>query len=144
MQSKIILLALLFTVAPLFSQQKKANTHTTKQEVVVEINYGNQLPAKTVKVLWYANITALAALQEAAVVVTHPVATYFFVTDIDQVKAERGKTAWYYRVNGQAARVLASYKMVNPGDTVSWRFVEDVCSWKVDNPTLKKDTTYRY
>ena len=46
--------------------------------------------------------------------------------------------AWYYRVNGKEPRQLAIYQGLQPGDTVSWRYVEDVCSWKVDNPSKEK------
>lgn len=138
MKTKIIILVSLLLVCPivLFAASKKA--HPVKKDVTVEINYGKDQASKLVKVAWFPNITVLGALQEAAVTVTHPVASYVFVTEVDQVRAERGKMAWYYRVNDQAPTKLAIYQTLKPGDKVSWRYVEDVCSWKVDNPSNGK------
>jgi hypothetical protein len=76
----------------------------------------------------------LEALQKAADVRTHPVGSYVFVTEIDNVAAERGKMAWYYKINQKKPEKLAIEQIVNPGDTISWRFVEDVCSKTVDGP----------
>lgn len=138
MKTKIYILVLLLLVMPavLFGGNKKAES--VKKEITVEIDYGKALAPKAVKVAWFPGIAVLGALQEAAETETHPVGSYVFVTAIDQVRGERGKMAWYYRINGQTPKKLALYQTLKPGDTVSWRYVEDVCSWKVDNPSKGK------
>jgi hypothetical protein len=138
MKTKIVILtALLFllSVATFASGRK---VQSVKKEITVEIDYGKTQEQKTVKVAWFPGIAVLGALQEAAETETHPVGSYVFVTAIDRVKGERGKMAWYYRINGKAPKKLALYQTLKPGDTVSWRYVEDVCSWKVDNPSKGK------
>jgi hypothetical protein len=138
MKTKTVILTLLLFALPVvtFAGNKKAQS--VKKEITVEIDYGKSQPPKTVKVAWFPGIAVLGALQEAVETETHPVGSYVFVTAIDQVKGERGKMAWYYRINGKAPKKLALYQMLKPGDTVSWRYVEDVCSWKVDNPSKGK------
>ncbi|MTK54297.1 DUF4430 domain-containing protein [Paludibacter sp.] len=138
MKTKIYTLVLLLLVTPvvLFGGSKKVQS--VKKEITVEIDYGKVQALKTVKVAWFPGIAVLGALQEAAETETHPVGSYVFVTAIDQVKGERGKMAWYYRINDKVPKKLALYQTLKPGDTVSWRYVEDVCSWKVDNPSKGK------
>ncbi|GAT63972.1 DUF4430 domain-containing protein [Paludibacter jiangxiensis] len=135
MRAKIYILFFLLLVMPAVSFGGNNKVQQTKKEITVEIDYGKAQSPKTVKVAWFPGIAVLGALQEAAETETHPVGSYVFVTAIDQVKGERGKMAWYYRINGKAPKKLALYQMLKPGDTVSWRYVEDVCSWKVDNPS---------
>jgi hypothetical protein len=137
MKAKIYILVVLF-VLPAVSFAGNKNAESEKRVVTVEIDYGKAQAPKTVKVAWFSGIAVLGALQEAAETETHPVGSYVFVTAIDQVKGERGKMAWYYRINGQTPQKLALYQTLKPGDTVSWRYVEDVCSWKVDNPAKGK------
>ncbi|MDP4203696.1 MAG: DUF4430 domain-containing protein [Bacteroidota bacterium] len=138
MKAKLYILFFLLLVMPavLFAGNKK--TEEVKKEITVEVDYGKAQAPKTVKVAWFSGIAVLGALQEAAETETHPVGSYVFVTAIDQIRGERGKMAWYYRINGETPKKLALYQMLKPGDTVSWRYVEDVCSWKVDNPTKGK------
>ena len=45
---------------------------------------------------------------------------------------ERGKTAWYYKVNGLPAKLLAMDNILSPGDTLQWVYKKDVCSITVD------------
>ncbi|RKD92311.1 DUF4430 domain-containing protein [Mangrovibacterium diazotrophicum] len=99
--------------------------------VTVEINYGEQKKTETVQVECQEKMTALEALQYAADVKTHPVSQYVFVTGINGVNGVRGEMAWYYTVNGEKPK-LAISQIVKPGDTISWRYVEDVCSCTVD------------
>ncbi len=136
--TKFHFLLLLLLLSSAIYAGNKPQKSTAQKTVVVKINYGADRPEKTVNVAWFSNITALTALLQAAETVTHPVAEYVFVTGIDDVRAERGKTAWYYRVNGKAAKKLAIYQAVQAGDTVSWRFVKDICSPKVDNKCSDK------
>ncbi|MGD9931898.1 MAG: DUF4430 domain-containing protein [Mangrovibacterium sp.] len=99
--------------------------------VTVEINYGEQKASETIRVECAGTMTALEALQHAAKVKTHPVANYVFVTSINGVEAARGEMAWYYTVNGKKPKVAIN-QPVKAGDTISWRFVKDVCSCTVD------------
>lgn len=138
MKAKIYILVVLLLVMPAVSFGGNKKAAAVKKEITVEIDYGKAQAPKKVKVAWFSGIAVLGALQEAAETETHPVGSYVFVTAIDQVKGERGKMAWYYRINGHAPKKLALYQMLKPGDTVSWRYVEDVCSWKVDNPAKGK------
>lgn len=116
-----------------FIGQAKAKNPDISKPIVVEIDFGGGREIKRVEVACNRTITALEALQKAADVKTHPVGPYVFVSEIDEVAAERGKMAWYYKVNGKKPK-LAIEQPVKPGDTVSWRFVEDVCSKTVDGP----------
>lgn len=115
-----------------FAGQGKEKKPTATKPVMVEIIFGNGHETKCVEVAYNKSMTALEALQKAAEVKTYPLAQHVFVTEIDQVRSERGKMAWYYQVNRQSPKHLAISQTVNPGDTISWRFVKDVCSEKVD------------
>lgn len=99
--------------------------------VTVEINYGELKAAETILVECPETMTALEALQHAANVQTHPVANFVFVVGINGVEGIRGDMAWYYTVNGEKP-TLAINQTVKPGDTISWRYVKDVCSCTVD------------
>lgn len=99
--------------------------------ITVEINYGKIKAAETITVEYVDSMTALEALQHAAEVKTHPVAKLVFVVSINGVEGIRGDKAWYYTLNGKEPK-LAITQEVNAGDTISWRFVKDVCSSTVD------------
>ncbi|WP_163715522.1 DUF4430 domain-containing protein [Mangrovibacterium lignilyticum] len=101
------------------------------KSITVEINYGEQQKTETIQVECTKAMTALEALQHAANVKTHPVANYVFVTGINGVEGVRGDKAWYYTVNGEKPK-LAISQTVKAGDTISWRYVKDVCSCTVD------------
>ena len=132
MRRTVILSFIIFAIA--FVGQAKEKKPSAPKPIIVEIDFGNGHEVKRVDVACNKTITALEALQKAADVKTHPVGSYVFVTSIDEVTAERGKMAWYYKVNGKKPK-LAIEQPVKPGDTVSWRFVKDVCSKTVDGPT---------
>jgi hypothetical protein len=104
---------------------------TKGKYVTVAINYGDQKAAETVQVVCEGKMTAMEALQHAADVKTHPVNEYVFVTSINGVAGVRGEMAWYYTVNGNKPK-LAIRQLVKAGDTISWRYVKDVCSCTVD------------
>ncbi len=124
-----VIISILLVFSSLFAM---ALSPTAGEFVTVEIDYGKSMPTKTIEVEWTENMSALEALQKSASVVTHPVAGYVFVTSIDEVAADRGDMAWYYKVNGESAKELAISLQVNPGDVITWTFVEDVCSKTVD------------
>ena len=117
----IFFLVLAYTSA--FSQEK--------QTIKVEIDFGKGKEILTKEVSKEQNITALEALQLAATVETHAVGSYVFVTSINNTKAKKGKTAWYYKVNGKSPKVLAINNELKNGDVVRWVFKQDVCSKKV-------------
>ena len=129
---RTVIISLIIFVFSLVGQAKEKKT-TLSKPIVVEIDFSEGREVKRVEVACDKTITALEALQKAADVTTHPVGAYVFVTSIDEVTAERGKMAWYYKLNGKKPK-LAIEQPVKPGDTVSWRFVEDVCSKTVDGP----------
>lgn len=111
--------------------QAKERPVKANKPIVVEIDFGSGSEIKRVEVACNKMVTALEALQKAADVRTHPVGPYVFVTEIDRVASERGKMAWYYTINGEKPK-LAIEQPVRCGDTVRWRFVEDVCSKTID------------
>ncbi len=102
------------------------------KKVTVEISFGESKPVKTVTIDCQKKLTALEALQLAADVETHPVGNHVFVIAIDDVVSTRGEMAWYYRINGEEPVKLAINQSVKAGDTISWRYVKDVCSATVD------------
>ena len=107
-------------------KQKKIDTPIT-----VEIDFGNN-NTHSKSIDYKEQLTALEALQYANVVETHPVGKYVFVTAIDSVRGVRGKNVWYYKINGESSKKLAINTIVNSGDTITWIYVTDVCSHKVD------------
>lgn len=112
--------------------QGKEKRPKALKPIVVEIVSGNGHETRRAEVAYSKTITALEALLRVAEVKTHPLGSYVFVTEIDNIKAERGKMAWYYKINGKSPKRLAISQTVNSGDTISWRFVKDVCSEKAD------------
>ena len=98
----------------------------------IEINYGAENKIEKLNISKDKGITALEALQYIAEVETHPVGEYVFVSTINKIKADRGKTAWYYKVNGKSPKVLAINDVLNNGDIISWQLKEDVCSRTVN------------
>lgn len=103
-----------------------------KLTIKVEIDFGKGKELLTKKVSKEQNITALEALQLATTVETHAVSNFVFVTSINDVKADKGKTAWYYKVNGESPRTLAINNKLKDGDVVRWILKEDVCSKTID------------
>ncbi|NJO88997.1 MAG: DUF4430 domain-containing protein [Chloroflexia bacterium] len=123
---KTIIFSVFFFVliyTSVFSQEKT---------VKVEIDFGNDKEIISKKVSKEQSITALEALQLAATVETHAVGSYVFVTSINNIKANYGKTAWYYKVNGESSKVLAINNNLKDGDVLRWILKEDVCSKTVD------------
>ena len=109
-----------------------------QQKVAVAIDYGGVKPNATYEVLWEENMTALTALQSCAEVTTHPVGDYIFVSAINDVEASIGVKAWYYRINGKSANVLAFRYFVKPGEQITWIYKKDECSGKIQKPRCEK------
>ena len=107
-------------------KQDEKNTLLT-----IKIDYGSN-NQRTIGTVWEKDLTVLEALQHVAVVKTHPVGKYVFVTAIDSVENILGKEVWYYTINGKSAKKLAIIKIVSPGDTISWIYKTDVCSGKAE------------
>jgi len=129
MNKKIILL---------FSVCAFAFALQAQQKVSLVIDYSEVKEKETFEVLWEENMTALTALQSCAEVTTHPVGDYIFVTAINDVKATVGVKAWYYRINGESANVLAFRYFVKPGEQITWIYKKDECSSKVQKPRCEK------
>ena len=110
------------------------------KKIVVEIDYGNLRPPRTAEVSSVKGKTVLEVLQTVAIVETHPVGMYVFVTSIDGVEGKRGETAWYYTVDDKSPGELAYSKVLNGRERVKWVYKKDVCSWKIDGkPNLPKE-----
>lgn len=113
------------------SQSSYANDDS--KNIVVEIDYGNIRPSRTVEVPWVKDRTILEVLQAVATVETHPVGQYVFVISIDGVEGKRGEMAWYYAMDGKLADKLAySNALDNNVEHIKWIYKEDTCSKKVD------------
>ena len=122
----------LLIIFSLNSCNKETSTND-KVDFTVEINFGDIKPPKTVSFTGKSEVSVLEALQHVALVETHPVGQYVFVTGIDDLKGKRGETAWYYKINGESATVLAINQIVQSGDVITWNYTKDVCSPTVDN-----------
>lgn len=121
----ISFLIILSSAWTLGNEPKNADKSET---VKVIISGQTNMPQKEITVSWRDGLTALTALQQAATVSTHPVGNYVFVNTINDIKSERGVTAWYYTVNDCSTGTLAINFPVKPGDVINWIFKEDVCS----------------
>jgi hypothetical protein len=132
-----------FSVIVLEAQEENQDSYVNgnNKKIVVEIDYGNIRPNRTVEVPLVKGKTILELLQTAAEVKTHTAGMYVFVTSIDGVKGKRGEMAWYYTVDDKSPEKLAYSKTLNGMEQrVKWSYKKDVCSCKVDgklNP-LKK------
>ncbi|MFC1467516.1 DUF4430 domain-containing protein [Verrucomicrobiota bacterium] len=117
-----------------YATESHVNKHGEKAGniIALKIDYGTQQPARSVQVPFKAGQTALEILQRAATVETHPVGKYVFVSGIDDVKGKRGDMAWYYRINGQPAKKLAFFNIINKPCHITWIYTKDRCSATVD------------
>ena len=115
------------------------NRISAGKKIVVEIDYGDIRPSRTVEVPWVEDRTVLEVLQTVAIVETHPVGQYVMVTSIDGVEGKRGEMAWYYTVNGKSAEKIAYSKVANDAEHIKWTYKKDVCSWKVDSQNTLKE-----
>lgn len=110
------------------------------KKIIVEIDYGNIRPSRTAEVPSVKGKTVLEVLQTVAIVETHPVGQYVFVTSIDGVHGERGGMAWYYTVDDKLPGELTYSKVLDGAERVKWSYRKDVCSWKVDGrPNTPKE-----
>ena len=130
MKTRSIFLIVLFSTC--LASAKDLPKANNSAQVVVEIDFGKEKAAKTVSVDYTQNLTALEALQKCAIVKTEPLENLVFVTGIDYVNGKRGEMAWYYKINSENTKKLAISQLVEPGDTIQWRYVKDVCSATVD------------
>ena len=102
------------------------------KNIVVEIDYGDVHPSRTVEIPWVKDRTVIEILQTVATVETNPVGQHVFVISIDGVEGKRGEMAWYYRVDGEPADKLAYSNVLNDVERIKWVYKKDDCSWKVD------------
>lgn len=132
MKTIALTLVLIAGVAIQAASQGRAESDHLIGQVIVEIDFGGEKPARNYQVEWEEGITVLTALQHCTNIETHPVNEYIFVSDIDGVKNVPYKMAWYYEVNSRKAEMLAYKQVVNIGDTVKWIYKKDVCSGLAD------------
>lgn len=128
----VVLCVLSFVFFKSFANNQTASTNQEMNNIVVEIDYGELRPSRTVETSNLKGSTALTALQSVAKVETHPVDHYIFVTAIDDVQGKRGEMAWYYTVDSEKADKLAYLNVLKNGAHVKWSYKKDVCSATVD------------
>jgi len=133
-----IIAVVVFCISSLVALEAQAENqgsyvNETNKKIVVEIDYGNARPSRITEVPSLKGKTVLELLQMVAIVETHPVEQYVFVTSIDGVKGKRGETAWYYTVDGKSPGELAYSKVLDDTERVKWAYKKDICSWKVDD-----------
>ncbi|WP_163323299.1 DUF4430 domain-containing protein [Draconibacterium mangrovi] len=103
------------------------------EKVTVEIDFGSlKHPKLKIETNWKEGLSALEALQFVAEVKTHPVGQYVFVDEIDGVKGVPNQSVWYYKINGEPAKKIATDQPLKNGDIITWIYKQDVCSSKED------------
>ncbi len=128
----ILAAGILVMMAVSFTTGQVAATLVGKKINVV-IEYGNGQPARTIAAAVAPGQTVLGVLQTVAMVETHPVDQYVFVTAIDGIQGKRGEMAWYYTIDGNKADKLAAAKVVADNtEQIRWSYQKDVCSCTVD------------
>lgn len=123
----VVILAVCVMNQILFADEESKN-------IVVEIDYGDIRPSRTVNTSYREGMSALELLQTVSKVETHPVDQYIFVVSIDGVYGKRGDMAWYYTVDGKSADKLAYLNPLNNAKRIKWVYKKDTCSEKVDKP----------
>lgn len=78
-------------------------------------------------------LSALEALMYVAKIQTHPIDSYVFVDEINNIVNIKGKNAWYFTVNGKPSKTLAINCNLEAGDVVKWIYKKDVCSKTIEN-----------
>ena len=102
------------------------------EKLVINIDYGGVIPARSVEMSLVKDKTVLEVLLAIAQVQTHPVGKYVIVTAIDGVEGRRGDMAWYYTLDGKSPGEVAYTKKADDVKQISWEFKQDVCSKTVD------------
>ncbi|MFH0926314.1 MAG: DUF4430 domain-containing protein [bacterium] len=128
----LIISVLSVVVLTAYAGNQNPTNNNDRKKVIVEIDYGDLRPSRTVETFWENGRTILEVLQRVAEVKTHPVNQYVFVVSIDGVEGKRKEMAWYYTVNGESAKKLAFSNPVSDQDRIKWIYKKDVCSEKVD------------
>lgn len=128
----VMLCILSVIVVKSFAIDQILSANEANRNVIVEIDYGNIRPPRTVEASFIKNRTVLEILQAVAKVETHPVGQYVFVVSIDGVEGKRGEMAWYYTVDGKSADKLAYLNVLDNANYIKWTYKKDTCSEKVD------------
>lgn len=128
----LALVALMASTGCTTAPKTTGHSETPANIIALKIDYGTERPSRTIQVPFVEGQTALEILQHAAIVETHPVAEYVFVTAIDGIQGSRGKTAWYYKVDGKATGTLAISNNIDQPCHMTWIYTKDHCSVKVD------------
>ncbi len=126
------------TILESWADDQTSYVDENSKSIIVEINYGDLRPSRTVEAPWIKDRTVLEVLQTVATVETHPVGRYVMVTSIDGVEGKRGEMAWYYTVDGESPGKVAYSEVANDAEHIKWVYKKDVCSWKVDSANTVK------
>lgn len=105
------------------------------KRITIEIDFGGLANNISKELNFEKEITALEALMNVAKVQTHPAGGYVFVDGIEDIFNEKGKNAWYYKINHEFANELAIKQELKKGDVVTWIYKQDVCSKTIDGTT---------
>ncbi|MDP3786011.1 MAG: DUF4430 domain-containing protein [Candidatus Omnitrophota bacterium] len=129
---KARLTAVIVAAMCVLSAAISASYAISKDNIVVEIDYGGVRPSRTAEAPLLKGRTALEVLESVAKVKTNTVAGYVFVVSIDGVEGKRGDKAWYYMMDGKKSDKLASSNILNDVSRMKWEYKKDTCSEKVD------------
>ncbi|MCK4859670.1 MAG: DUF4430 domain-containing protein [Candidatus Omnitrophica bacterium] len=128
----VVLCILPVTTLESWADDQVPYVNDDSKNIVVEIDYGDVRPSRTVEVSLVRDRTVLEVLQTVATVETHPVGQYVFVISIDGVEGKRGEMAWYYTVDGKSVGKLAYSNVLGGAKCIRWTYKKDICSGKVD------------
>jgi len=95
--------------------------------ITVEIDYAGHLPPKTVTAEYHAGQTALEVLKSVARVQTRTAGGYTFVTAVDGVVSEPGTMGWFYTLQGEKAKTMASRTPLRGEARMRWYYGVEAC-----------------
>lgn len=131
----ILLLVIILFAVPALTRDNNTSQPTPSplsQEVnnaemiVTEIDFGDAEPVQIT--LEETSHTAFSALQKAVEAMEYDLQTqqYDFGVMVQSINVyeSSAEKAWIYYVNGESGMIAADQMQLQPGDTVSWRYVE--------------------
>jgi len=72
-------------------------------------------------------MSAMKLLPQVAEVQTYQLGVFVFVKSIDKVKSERGKTGWFYGIDGVSAKKLANSYLLKDAHDMKWSYRAESC-----------------
>ena len=98
------------------------------QLVFAEVDFGDQEPVQVT--LEEGTYTAFSALVAAVETMEYELQTqqYDFGVFVQSINGyeSTAEQAWVYSVNGESGMVAADQMQLNPGDTVTWKYVAPI------------------